>query len=601
MVTAAAAAVAEAPPPFRSPTALVADREGRLLYVAEHTASRIAVFDLATRKVLRHVPVPNRPSGLALSPDGNTLYVTGGVGSGRVYTLDTIEGRVRGSVEAGHSPHAPVLGRDGRILYVCDRFKSRLLVLDLAAQAEVASIPVGREPVAAVLSLDDSRLFVANLLPAGRADIGPVAADVSVIDTGRHVALAPIRLPDGSTGVRNLCLSPDGRYVYVTHLVARYQLPASQIERGWIQTNAVSVIDTERDVLLNTVLLDDINHGAANPWGVACTPDGRTLCVAHAGTQEISVIDRAALHRKLEAAQGGRKVSDVSSSYTDVINDLAFLTGIRTRVPLKGNGPRALAVLGTTVYAGEYFTDSLGVVELASDRAPAAQSVPLGGGAPLTAERRGEMLFHDARHCLQQWLSCSSCHASEARPDGLNWDLMLDGVGNPKNTKSLLLAHRTAPTTWTGIRPHAEASVRSGYRNIEFAEAPEEDAASIDHYLKSLAPVPSPHLEGGRLSAAAVRGQKVFTRVGCGRCHSGPLYTDQKQVDIGTGRGREKTTAFDVPSLIEVWRTAPYLHDGRVATLPELFRHAEAGDIHRLTAKLSASELTDLTAFVLSL
>ena len=47
---------------------------------------------------------------------------------------------------------------------------------------------------------------------------------------------------------------------------------------------AISIVDVERRKLVNAVLLDDINLGAANPWGVACTRDGKYLCVAHAGT-----------------------------------------------------------------------------------------------------------------------------------------------------------------------------------------------------------------------------------------------------------------------------------------------------------------------------
>ena len=424
---------------------------------------------------------------------------------------------------------------------------------------------------------------------------------VSVIDTALLRSVEEIRLPDGSTGLRDLCLSPDGWHLYVTHILSRYKLPASQIERGWIQTNALAVIDAGKRKLTTSVLLDDINLGAANPWGIACTGDGKFLLVAHAGTHEVSVIDRQALHRKLEGTGRGEKVSDVSTSGGEVVNDLAFLTGIRMRVPLKGNGPRGLAVIGSTLYAAEYFTGSLGVVELAAGGRPASRSVKLGEDLPLTAERRGEMLFHDAQYCLEKWLSCSSCHPGEGRPDGLNWDLMLDGVGNPKNTKSLLFSHQTPPTTVTGSRPNAEASVRAGFRYIQFAERPEEDAASVDAYLKSLRPAPSPYLVDGRLSAAAERGKKIFDKAGCGFCHSGPFYTDMRKHNPGTGRGREEGIAFDVPTLVEIWRTAPYLHDGRAPTLKDLFTASGSGPVHHLAAPANQHDIDDLVAFVSSL
>jgi len=55
----------------------------------------------------------------------------------------------------------------------------------------------------------------------------------------------------------------------------------------------------------------------------------------------------------------------------------------------------------------------------------------------------------------------------------LNWDLLNDGVGNPKHTKSMLLAHRTPPAMSEGVRLTAEAAVRSGLTHILYADRPE--------------------------------------------------------------------------------------------------------------------------------
>jgi YVTN family beta-propeller protein len=584
---------------YHSPAALAADPGGKMLYIADFTARQIAVYEIASQSVRTHIALPDHPSGLVLSANGLRLYATNAAPQGKVYVVDTTRGAVVSSIAVGHTPNGPVLSPDGRTLYVCNRFTNDVSVIDLDSMAETGRIAVSRQPVAARLAAGGNYLFVANQLPAGPSDAKEVAAVISVVDTRARRVSAEIRLPDGGTGVRDLCLSPDGTYLYVAHLLARYQAPASQIERGWIQTNAVSIIDAVRMKFNTSVLLDDITLGAANPWAVACTPDGKSLLVAHAGTHEISVIDRVALHTKIEEAARGRRVSDVSSSTADVTNDLTFLTGIRTRVPLEGNGPRSLAVIGQTVYVGEYFTGSLGVLDLHS-AAPAVRSVPLGKDAPITPERRGEMLFHDAQYCYQKWLSCSSCHPHEARPDGLNWDLMLDGVGNAKNTKSLLFSHQTPPTTSTGARPNAEASVRAGFAFIQFARRPEEDAASVDAYLKSLEPAPSPYLEQGKLSAAAERGKQIFQGAGCSGCHSGRFYTGMGRHNVGTGRGREKGVAYDTPTLIEVWRTAPYLHDGRAVTIKDMLMSPDSG-LHYLGPRFSAAQIEDLAAFVLSL
>ena len=132
-------------------------------------------------------------------------------------------------------------------------------------------------------------------------------------------------------------------------------------------------------------------------------------------------------------------------------SDLAFLVGIRTRVPLDGAGPRSLAVIGTELFVGDYFSDQIERIDL---RARPLRAVPIALGPParMTPARRGEMLFNDATLSFQGWQSCASCHSDDARVDGLNWDLLNDGLGNPKNTKSLVWAHRTPPAMSTGVR-----------------------------------------------------------------------------------------------------------------------------------------------------
>jgi len=597
LATAAAVCAHAEPPQYLSPSALAMDSAGGRLYVAEETARAVAVVDAATGQVARTVALDGPPSGLALTPDGKTLCVTLGAPKGQVAFVDVESGSVSGAATVGHTAMAPVCAPDGALLYVCNRFDNSVSVVDAAAKREVARIAVSREPVAAALTPDGTRLFVANLLPTGAAVGGYMAASVSVIDTASRQVARAIALPNGSGGLRGICASPDGAYVYVTHVLARYQLPTTQLERGWMNTNALTILDAARMEPVATVLLDEVELGAANPWGVACSADGKTLCVAHAGTHELSVVDRAALHAKIDAAKAGAKVSEVTRGADNIGNDLSFLAGIRKRVKLPGKGPRALALCGGTAYAAEYFSDSLAAVDLA---AGAARAVALGPRQPLTAERQGELFFHDASLCFQQWQSCSSCHP-DARSDGFNWDLLNDGIGNPKSTKSMLLSHRTPPVMSLGARDKAETAVRSGIRYIQFAVRPDSDAAAIDSYLKSMSPVPSPHRVDGALSEAAKRGEALFQSAGCAQCHPGPLFTDLQRYDIGTGAGLDAGKPLDTPTIVEVWRTAPYLHDGRAATMVDVLREHNVGERHGATRGLTDGEIQDLAEYVLSL
>jgi YVTN family beta-propeller protein len=599
MILAGLTGVSLAAEAYLSPAAMVTDSRGQKLYIAEATASQIAVFDTKTQKVTATIHVPAEPTGLTLTRDGACLYVTCGGPQGMVCVIDTRTGKPLSTLPVGHTPMAPVLSPDGKFLYVCNRFNNDVCVINTQSSKQVARIPVLREPVAADITPDGKWLYVGNFLPYGPAIAHSVACKVSVINARTMALDRDIALPNGSTGLRGLIVSPDGRFVFVSHILARYTVPTTQLERGWINTNALTIIDAKAKRLMETVLLDDVDCGAANPWALACTADAKYLCVTHAGTHELSVIDLAALFDKITGAAGQAQNSGtvVSSSIPD---DLSFLYGLRSRVKLVGKGPRALAVIGDKAYVAEYFTDSMTLVDLSDKSRFKTTSMPLGPAAPMTTRRRGEMLFNDASICFQSWQSCASCHPSDARPDGLNWDLLNDGIGNPKNTKSLLLAHKTPPAMITGIRRSAEVAVRAGIRHILFTVRPEEDAVAIDEYLKSLKPVPSPYLQGGKLSESARRGRALFEKAGCANCHKPPLYTDLQMHDVGTGEALDKDRRFDTPTLIEVWRTAPYLYDGRAATIEEVMTKYNPQDRHGATSNLTNDQVKDLAAFVLS-
>ena len=587
---------------YLSPVSVVASADGKVLYIAEATAGQVAVFDIASGKVTKTIAVADSPTGLALAPDGGTLYVTSAVPDGRVQVVDVGSGSVTAGIASGHSPEAVVASPDGKTLYVCNTFNNNIGVIDLALRKQTATIAVSREPVAAAITADGKSLFVANRIPAGAADQDYAASVVSVIDTAAKKVVKDIQLPNGSQSLRGIAISPDGANVYVAHILSRYQLPTTQLERGWMNTNALTIIDVPGQKLINTCLVDDVDLGGANPCGIVLTADGKQILITHAGTHELSVIDRAGLHAKLDKAAAGEKVSDASSSADDVPNDLAFLVGLRRRLKLTGNGPRGLAVIGTNVYIAEYFTGTLGVIDINPEIRPRAKSIVLGPQEPMTKVRIGEQHFNDANLCFQKWQSCASCHPGNARADALNWDLLNDGLGNPKNTKSLMLAHKTPPAMITGVRASGKVAVRSGIRFIQFAVRPEEDAEAIDEYLMSLKPLPSPYLEKGSLSSAARNGEKLFEKAGCVDCHpASSLYTNLTRYNVGTGKNREVDTEFDTPTLVETWRTAPYLHDGRAVTIKDVLGKFNVDDQHGETSKLSAREISDIAEFILSL
>jgi mono/diheme cytochrome c family protein len=271
------------------------------------------------------------------------------------------------------------------------------------------------------------------------------------------------------------------------------------------------------------------------------------------------------------------------------------------------NGPRGLALSGPDAFVATYFSGVLAQVSIRDEgeetrtQAHSVRRIPLGDQAPLTSERRGERAFHDATLGLQGWQSCASCHP-DGRADGLNWDLLNDGVGNPSNAKSLLLAHQTPPSMISGVRADAATAVRSGFRYILFGSPGEEAARDIDAYLKALRPEPSPWREAAP-PATVERGRVLFEspRIGCASCHPAPLFTDLRMHDVGSKAASDRRDTFDTPTLVEIWRTAPYLHDGRYATLDELLRDGRHGHGRGAVETLTPGDLDDLIAYLRTL
>jgi mono/diheme cytochrome c family protein len=128
---------------------------------------------------------------------------------------------------------------------------------------------------------------------------------------------------------------------------------------------------------------------------------------------------------------------------------------------------------------------------------------------------------------------------------------------------------------------------------------PDEALYALALYVYSLQPPPNPN----PFDAQAEAGQGLFRRERCGRCHTPPLYTNNKltlaqgfsppadaaedilHVSVGTDPGlalktRKGTGYYKVPSLKGVWYRGRYLHDGAVGSLEEMFDPGRLQDDH---------------------
>jgi cytochrome c peroxidase len=161
----------------------------------------------------------------------------------------------------------------------------------------------------------------------------------------------------------------------------------------------------------------------------------------------------------------------------------------------------------------------------------------------------------------------------------------------------------------TGLIPGRDAPAKLGPP----VAGRSRDADALAAYLSSLRPRPSPFSGRDAKQLAAIRrGRDLFFSEGtaCARCHPPPFYTDSRLIsdpwrvhDVGTGEGAEERAgpAYDTPSLLGLYASSSYLHDGRAASLAAVLTTHNPADRHGATSHLSDSQVEDLVDFLLSL
>ena len=584
-------------PKYRSPIDMETSPDQKKIYISEQTAKRIAIFDVEQGVISGYIRFPNEVTGCAVSLDGTQLYVT--IGSdlwpgGYVCVTDIASGRILRRIKVGHYPRSPVLTPDGAKLFVCNMFGNNLSVINMGTFA-VDSVGLVREPYCADLTPDGKTLVIGNSLPNDRStDTDYVSCMITLFDVEKNKVDTNIRLTRGSHSVFGLTVTPDGKYAFAMHLIGKFNLIGTTVERGWLHTNNMAMIDIQNRRFVNDVCLDLASVGMSNPWGVRCTDDGEFMAVVHAGSNELSVIK---LKDLIDTANARTARGD------DMQKDFTSMLDSRKRYGVGTKGPRALAIIGDSIYTTGYFDDvaaSMEVFDVTQTGSRPKLTYSVGTPMAWTGERNGESNYYDGALCFQKWQSCHSCHPL-TRPDALNWILGGGATPTPKNAKSMLYAWWTPPTTWTGRRGHCQTSIIAGIELELFRVATRDLAAPLDTFFMGMKPLASPKLVKGRLSPAAQRGKAIYynpDKVDCIVCHPAPLFTDSLFWNTGVPDPFDANTQWVTPSLVEAWRTGPYGHLGSfwgIREILELPGHTNA------SKKLTMEEIDDLVEFVESL
>jgi DNA-binding beta-propeller fold protein YncE len=563
--------------------------DGTLLACSNRDSGSVTVVDLIHHKKLREVKVGHAPEGVSFLGASHRLAIAV-YHDAKVVFLDADSGQVSGQTDVFDEPYGVVSDSGGRRVYVTLSYPGRVVEIDADSRAVRRSIAAGPFARGIAISADDLRLYITEFYTANVLAIETTTGEI--ID--RWPAISSDNL------ARQIILHPTRNKAYLSHIrsaVERAQGEGSIFPYVTVLNTTAAGAPAENRRARFPMDSFTGTYVTANPWEVAISPDGKRFFVVFSGTNDLFACNV------------------VDDDYTE----------LKYRATLQlGNNPRAVRVSpdSKTFYVYNALNFNVVAYDAATLGKQATIQVtenPLGEEVLL-----GKKLFYTALQPMvgRRWISCSSCHP-DGETDGRTWQ-------NPeglRNTPSLAGMAWTHPLHWSADRDEVqdfEHTIRGplmqgrglirgnvnpalGLPNKGLSRELDALAAYSNTHVVQM----SPYARGG-LSEGAKRGREIFfsKETMCASCHSGPFFTDSTpretilRHDVGTG-GDDPTelkgSAYDTPTLLGIYKTAPYLHHGKAATLGDVLTTANHNDRHGKTSQLSAVQIDDLVEFLKSL
>lgn len=610
--------VAPTAPPFTSGTLAISDDA---LFVANEDSGSVSRVDLETL-VVDERAVCLRPTSVGWAEG---MVHVGCAGEGALVRVDSESMEARQRVAVGLGSRGLVALPGGRVLLALESERA-LAIVDAAGAVERVVLDLAPHAVA----VDGARTeaWITSLRSAGTAgQLVRIDLRTRRVDGGARLATDPG--PDTSTSGRGIpnvlatvAIDPQGQTVWVGGIKQNTQrgmfLSGQPLDTRSRLRGVLLPIEraTGRDLVEGRLDTNDADSVSA----IAFSPRGRFVYLAHRGAGSLSVYDL------------------VRFSVADRVSTDAFPFEARVDI---GDAPGDVRLnrAGDRAYVHAVLSREIVVLDLSDPRRPEiVDRVPVTTEPLPSLVAEGKRLFHRSRapvHSDQSYIACASCHPGGSH-DGRTWDFTQFGEGL-RNTIDLRgrAGLRHGPLHWSAnfdeVQDFENDIVRSfGGTGLAgdgrpphppFGGTPNGGRSrSLDAlaaYVSSLGRFPaSPFRTAERsLSPAAERGKEIFYErgTGCPVCHVPPRFTDSAVTgsgpllhDVGTlgpGSGSRLGSALDgldTPSLLGLWASAPYLHDGSAPTLSAVLDRNDRAE-HGRTGHLGADERADLVAFLLSL
>jgi YVTN family beta-propeller protein len=618
---------------YKTPVNLVVSNDGRRLYVVCQQSDSVIVVDPQAGEVLDEIAVGHHPHGATLSPDGGKLFVTNRL-SGNVSVIDTPSAKVITEFPVGSEPHGVLTNASGSRLYVLNTGENTVSVVDTSGFGEIKRLSTGQGPWSMAMDTTEKRIYVTAVRPRLADFLTSPVSEVSVIDTENDIISDRLEFQDANM-MQGVAAVPNRRIMLTTLMRTKSLVPITRLAQGWTITSGLGVVWPDGRV--DQVLLDEPNNHFPDPADLAVAPDGRFALVAGGGCDEVAVVDIAKLVDVISSAD----------SYTRE-NVLPNHLGMSQRFVVKrvkvGRNPRGLVFSpdGRFAYVANALDDSVSVIETSGFSV--VRTIPLGGPRVITEIRKGERLFHSADITFGRQFSCRSCHP-DGHINGLTMDIEADGIGmHPVDNRTLRGILDTSPFKWEGTNPSLER--QCGPRLSVFFTRIDpftpKDLTALVHYMCTIPRPPNRYRSAEGLTLAQRRGKAVFERSRthdgreipiesrCSTCHSGAYKTSRRIGSVGTTLWLDgyveaavedlhaieeygylgivyfhdtgtATKRFDVPHLVNIHNSPPYLHNGAAKTLQEIWTRFNLYDEHGVTGDLTRGEFNDLITYLKAL
>jgi YVTN family beta-propeller protein len=278
---------------YVSPFNLAISESGDRLYVVGQESNQLVVVDPEAGKVLDKIEVGERPHTVVLSRDGRSAYVSN-QWADNIYEINLVDDKVSDTLKGGAGPAGMVLSADGKQLYCVNSYSNDISIFNLDTHQERRRLKAGNNPVSATISPDGSEVYVSSRRTVPVPVVTSPMTETTVVSTPQHRVSDRKRWKDAYI-MENMAVTPSGDLAITTLIRPKNLVPTVQIERGWMMTHGIGIIERRENGRMIQLLLDEPNAAYADPFDIVISPDGKRAYVSHSGVDMISVIDLDAI------------------------------------------------------------------------------------------------------------------------------------------------------------------------------------------------------------------------------------------------------------------------------------------------------------------